>query len=247
MPAINISKALDQGHVQSRASRAFDLAELPLRELNQALHNLTPGSNETAWEVLNPKGSHSVAVGVDQPITIDVRGSVGYYCGGMNDGSAITVHGSAGPGVGENMMSGSITVKGDASQYAGATGRGGLLVIEGNASSRCGISMKGIDIVVYGNIGHMSAFMAQSGNLVVLGDAGDALGDSIYEARLFVRGKVGSLGADCIAKEMRPEHLELLQGLLDRAGVTGVKAAEFKRYGSARTLYNFNIDNADAY
>ncbi|GLS41230.1 protein glxC [Mesorhizobium tianshanense] len=247
MPAINVSKALDQGHIQSQASRAFDLAEVPLRELNQALHSLPPGSNETAWEVLNPKGSHSVAVGVDQPITIDVRGSVGYYCGGMNDGSAITVHGSAGPGVGENMMSGSITVKGDASQYAGATGRGGLLVIEGNASSRCGISMKGIDIVVHGNIGHMSAFMAQSGNLVVLGDAGDALGDSIYEARLFVRGKVGSLGADCIAKEMRPEHLELLQGLLDRAGVTGVKAAEFKRYGSARTLYNFNIDNADAY
>ncbi|WP_192356653.1 GXGXG domain-containing protein [Mesorhizobium mediterraneum] len=248
MPAINVSKAIrEQGQEQSRASRVFDLAEMPLRELNQALHNLTPGSNETAWEVLNPKGSHSVAVGVDQPITIDIRGSVGYYCGGMNDGSAITVHGSAGPGVGENMMSGSITIKGDASQYAGATGRGGLLVIEGNASSRCGISMKGIDIVVHGNIGHMSAFMAQSGNLVVLGDAGDALGDSIYEARLFVRGKVGSLGADCIAKEMRPEHLELLQSLLDRAGVTGVKAAEFKRYGSARTLYNFNIDNADAY
>lgn len=244
MPAINLSKAArEPGH----ASRVFDLAEMSLRELNQALHDLAPGSNETAWEVLHPRGSHSVAVGVDQPVVIDVRGSVGYYCGGMNDGGTITVHGSVGPGVGENMMSGQIVVKGDASQYAGATGRGGLLVIEGNASSRCGISMKGIDIVVHGNIGHMSAFMAQSGNLVVLGDAGDALGDSIYEARLFVRGKVESLGADCIAKEMRPEHLELLQGLLDRAGVTGVKAAEFKRYGSARTLYNFNIDNADAY
>jgi glutamate synthase domain-containing protein 3 len=145
------------------------------------------------------------------------------------------------------MMSGSIVVKGDASQYAGATGRGGLLVIEGNASSRCGISMKGIDIVVFGKVGHMSAFMAQSGNLVVLGDAGDALGDSIYEARLFVRGAVKSLGADCMAKEMRPEHLKLLQELLDRAGVRGVKPEEFQRYGSARKLYNFNIDNADAY
>ena len=247
MPAINVSKTLDQGHVQSQASRAFDLAEVPLRELNQALHNLTPGSNETAWEVLNPKGSHSVAVGVDQPIAIDVRGSVGYYCGGMNDGSAITVHGSAGPGVGENMMSGSITVKGDASQYAGATGRGGLLVIEGNASSRCGISMKGIDIVVHGNIGHMSAFMAQSGNLVVLGEAGDALGDSLYEARLFVRGPVKSLGADCVRKEMRPEHIELLRGLLERAGVEDARPEEFSRYGSARKLYNFNIDNADQY
>src|SRR4051794_4027470 len=232
---------------RNQGSRVFDLAESSLRELNQALHNIAPGSNETAWEILNPKGHHSVTVGVDQPITIDVRGSVGYYCGGMNSGSVITVHGSAGPGVGENMMSGTIIIKGDASQYAGATGRGGLLVIEGNASSRCGISMKGIDIVVHGNIGHMSAFMAQSGNLVVLGDAGDALGDSIYEARLFVRGKVKSLGADCIAKEMRPEHLKLLKALLDRAGVAGVGPEEFTRYGSARKLYNFNIDNADAY
>ena len=138
-------------------------------------------------------------------------------------------------------------MKGDASQYAGATGKGGLLVIEGNASSRCGISMKGIDIVVQGNIGHMSAFMAQAGNLVVCGDAGDALGDSIYEARLFVRGKVKSLGADCIEKEMRPEHLESLRGLLDEAGIADVQPSEFRRYGSARKLYNFHVDNADAY
>jgi glutamate synthase domain-containing protein 3 len=144
-------------------------------------------------------------------------------------------------------MSGKVVVKGDASQYAGATGRGGLLVIEGNASSRCGISMKGIDIVVRGSIGHMSAFMAQSGTLLVLGDAGDALGDSIYEAKLFVRGQVKSLGADCIEKEMRPEHHEALTALLQRAGVNGVATDEFRRYGSARKLYNFNIDNADAY
>lgn len=229
------------------APRVFDLATTPLRELNLALHQIADGADEPAWEILNPKGSHAVAAGVDQPVTIDIRGSVGYYCGGMNDRGSIVVHGSAGPGVGENMMSGMIVVKGDASQYAGATGRGGLLVIEGNASSRCGISMKGIDIVVRGNVGHMSAFMAQSGNLVVLGDAGDALGDSIYEARLFVRGKVKSLGADCIEKEMRPEHLAMLQELLDRAGVSDVRPEEFRRYGSARTLYNFNIDNADAY
>jgi glutamate synthase domain-containing protein 3 len=228
-------------------AKVFDLSTMPLRDLNHALHQVRDGVNETDWEILNPGGHHAVAVGLDQPINVRVRGSVGYYCGGMNDKATITVEGSAGPGVGENMMSGTIRVTGDASQYAGATGRGGLLVIEGNASSRCGISMKGIDIVVCGNVGHMSAFMAQSGSMVVLGDAGEALGDSIYEARLFVRGKVKSLGADCIAKEMRPEHLVLLQDLLDRAGVTGVRPEEFTRYGSARKLYNFNIDNADAY
>ena len=224
-----------------------DLAATTLRELNQTLHRQKAGANDGIWEVINPKGSHAVAVGVDAPLTIDIKGSVGYYCAGMNKDASITVHGSAGPGVAENMMSGQVRIKGDASQYAGATGKGGLLVIEGNASSRCGISMKGIDIVVRGNIGHMSAFMAQSGNLVVCGDAGDALGDSIYEARLFVRGKVKSLGADCIEKEMRPEHLEILAGLLAKADIQDVKPAEFKRYGSARKLYNFNIDNADAY
>jgi glutamate synthase domain-containing protein 3 len=225
----------------------FDLSQTPLRELNSALHQLADGANDTDFEVINPRGHHAVAVGVDCPVNIAVRGSVGYYCAGMNDGGTITVHGSAGPGVGENMMSGTVVIEGDASQYAGATGHGGLLVIKGNAASRCGISMKGIDIVVHGNIGHMSAFMGQSGHLVVLGDAGEALGDSLYEAKLFVRGSVKSLGADCIEKEMRPEHLEKLAELLDKAGATDVKPEEFKRYGSARKLYTFDIDNADAY
>ena len=225
----------------------FDLSTTPLRELNSALHALAQGANDTQFEVINPRGSHSVAVGVDAAVNVDVKGSVGYYCAGMNDGGTITVHGSAGSGVAENMMSGTVVIEGDASQYAGATGRGGLLVIKGNAASRCGISMKGIDIVVHGNIGHMSAFMGQSGHLVVLGDAGDALGDSLYEAKLFVRGKVKSLGADCIEKEMRPEHIAVLAELLEKAGVSDVKPEEFTRYGSARKLYNFNIDNADAY
>lgn len=229
------------------SKRVFDLSKSTLRELNQALHDVREGSNETVWEVQNPKGGHAVAAGIDAPISVDVRGNVGYYCAGMNSQGTVTVHGSAGPGVAENMMSGRVIIKGDASQYAGATGRGGLLVIEGDASSRCGISMKGIDIVVGGNVGHMSAFMAQSGHLVVLGNAGDALGDSIYEAKLFVRGSVKSLGADCIAKEMRPEHIAKLQELLDRAGIKDVKPEEFTRYGSARKLYNFNIDNAAAY
>ncbi len=226
----------------------FDLGAQGLRELNSTLHALKGQTNETAWEVVNPRGSHAIAAGVDALVDITVRGSTGYYCAGMNKQATIRVKGSAGPGVAENMMSGTVIVDGDASQYAGATGRGGLLVIKGNASSRCGISMKGIDIVVHGNIGHMSAFMAQSGNLVVLGDVGDALGDSLYEARLFVRGSVKSLGADCIEKVMRPEHLVILEDLLRRGEADAkAKPEEFRRYGSARQLYTFNIDNASAY
>lgn len=225
-----------------------DLARSSRRELNQTLHDLPADTNETFWRIENPAGQHALAAGLDAPVTVEIAGHAGYYCGGMNQRATIVVEGNAGVGVAENMMSGKVHVRGDASQSAGATAHGGLLVIDGNASARCGISMKGVDIVVKGSIGPMSAFMAQSGKLVVLGDAGDALGDSIYEARLYVRGAVKSLGADCIEKELRAEHRAELRGLLDAAGIGGeVSVDEFRRYGSARTLYNFHVDNAAAY
>ena len=106
--------------------------------------------------------------------------------------------------------------------------------------------MKGVDIVVVGSVGHMSAFMAQKGRLVVCGDAGDSLGDSLYEACIYVRGNVGELGADCIKKEMTAEHVRDLTQLLESTGVDA-DADEFRRYGSARKLYNFNVDHADDY
>jgi methylamine---glutamate N-methyltransferase subunit B len=141
-----------------------------------------------------------------------------------------------------------VEINGPVGYYCAGMNKLASVRIDGNASSRCGISMKGIDIVVQGSVGHMSAFMAQAGNLIVFGDAGDSLGDSIYEARLFVRGQVKSLGADCIEKPMRDEHKRALREVLGRAGFNGaIDSSEFKRYGSARKLYNFHIDNAGAY
>jgi glutamate synthase domain-containing protein 3 len=186
----------------------------------RALHRLRADTNETHWRVLNPRGQHAIAAGIDAPITGRDRGTRRLLLRRHEQGGDVVVlNGNAGQGVAENMMSGMVHVKGDASQAAGATGCGGLLVIDGNASARCGISMKGIDIVVKGSVGHMSAFMGQAGNLVVLGDAGEALGDSIYEARLFVRGNVESLGADCIEKPLAERHkAELHAKLLAAAG-----------------------------
>ncbi len=224
----------------------IDLKKEGVTGVNQRLYKLPKDTNERHWVIKNPMGQHAIACGLDGPLQVEIKGHVGFYCGGMNKEAEITIHGHAGVGVAENMMSGIIWIKGNASESAGATANGGLLVIDGDASSRCGISMKGVDIVVGGSIGHMSAFMAQRGNLVVCGDAGDALGDSIYEARLYVKGKVKSLGSDCIEKEMRAEHLEELAKLLARAG-RKERPQDFRRYGSARKLYNFNVDHADAY
>jgi methylamine---glutamate N-methyltransferase subunit B len=234
--------------IQSRLQvETVDLDVTRVRELNARLHAPPADGEPRQWRVVNPGGRHNVAVGIDAPTEVEIDGHVGYYCAGMNKRALVRVHGNCGVGLAENIMSGTVVVDGNASQSAAATGRGGLVVVNGDASARCGISMKGVDIVVRGSVGHMSAFMAQTGRLVVCGDAGDALGDSIYEARLYVRGRVASLGADCVEKEVRDEHLDELRELLRRAGVTEMDPAEFRRYGSARRLYNFHVDNAGAY
>jgi glutamate synthase domain-containing protein 3 len=226
------------------AQLSVDLASESVRALNQRLHDeLEP----RRFRVINPAGTHSIAAGVAVAHDIEIDGHVGYYCAGMNQLATVRVRGNCGVGVAENMMSGAVHVEGSASQSAGASARGGLLVVHGDASARCAISLKGADVVVRGSVGHMSAFMAQKGSLVVCGDAGEALGDSLYEARLYVRGSVAGLGADCIEKEMREEHLEQLRELLSRAEIEDVAAAEFRRYGSARTLYNFHVENLGSY
>lgn len=224
----------------------IDLDVTPVRDLNQRLHALAPGDNLEPWRVINPKGRHALAVGLDVPVAIEIDGHVGYYCGGMNKQASITVTGHCGWGVGENIMSGMVRVKGNASESAGASGHGGLVVIEGDASSRCGISMKGVDIVVAGSVGHMSAFMAQKGRLVICGDADEDLGSSIYEAEIYVRGSVHSLGADCMETDVTDAQRDQLADLLGQAEIDA-DPTDFRRYASARKLYHFDIDHADAY
>jgi len=223
--------------------QSINLAEHSVRELNQLLHNQAKNLVENEWEISETSGQHNIACGLNQKLKINIQGHVGYFCAGMNQHADVTVQGNAGQGVAENMMSGTVHVKGDASSAAGATSHGGLLVVDGNTGARCGISMKGSDIVVKGNVGHMSCFMAQAGTLVVCGDAGEALGDSLYETVIYVQGKVQSLGADCIEKPVTKGHLKQLKALLALAGAEA-DPTQFKRYGSARQLYNFKVDNA---
>ena len=229
---------------QAAGSKVFDLAKQKVRDLNQFLHH-SLGDCQTV-RVLNPGGAHSIAVGVDAPIDIDIDGHVGYYAGGMNKQARITIHGNAGPGLAEGMTSGRVHVKGFASVAAGAAAHGGLLIIDGDASLRCGISMKGIDIVVGGSVGDYSAFMAQAGRIVVCGDAGDALGDSLYEAVIYVRGSIKSFGADAHEEPMTDTDFAAVASLLREAGLPHDPRA-FKRVASMRSLYNWNADANQEY
>lgn len=229
---------------------SFDLAKTTVRELNQYLHHDLPAQARSqpglTVEVLHPNGQHSIAAGIDAPVTVEIRGHAGYFIAGMNKHANVTIHGNVGWSVAENIMSGTVRVKGCASECAAASGHGGLVVIEQDASSRCGISMKGCDIVVGGSVGHMSAFMAQAGNLVICGDAGVNLGDSLYEATIYVRGKIASLGTDAREEPMQSADYKKLGELLKKAGMN-FSAEDFKRVASARTLYHWHEGAAGHY
>ena len=45
--------------------QSVDLAATPLRDLNAALQAQAAHTNQTAWEVLNPRGAHAIAMGLD--------------------------------------------------------------------------------------------------------------------------------------------------------------------------------------
>jgi methylamine---glutamate N-methyltransferase subunit B len=222
----------------------FDLGVQTVRELNQFLHGDLSGVQEVL--VNNPDGAHSVAVGLNAAIRVDIGGHAGYYAAGMNKFATVVVHGNAGPGVAENMMSGRVEVMGFASGGAGASAHGGLLIIRGDAGLRCGISLKGGDIVVSGEVGSFSAFMAQAGRIVICGDAGDGLGDSLYEAVIYVRGKIRSLGADARVEPMSEVDHAAVRELLAAAGLSH-SSSEFKRVASARTLYHWNAEARQTY
>lgn len=227
-------------------SLSFDLRTTTLREINAFLHGKFDAERAKEIEVLNPDGAHNIAVGLDAPLRIDIKGHAGYYAAGMNKLAHVTIHGNAGTGVAENMMSGLVRVKGFASNSAGASAHGGLLIVDGDASLRCGISLKGGDIVVGGSVGSFSGFMAQAGRMVICGDAGEALGDSLYEAVIYVRGEIRSLGADARIEPMQETDLQTVADLLSQAGLN-FEPKEFKRVASARQLYHWNADANQEY
>ena len=86
----------------------IDLEVTSLRDFNQMLHDLSEGTNDTYFRVLNPRGRHAIAAGVDASVSIEIDGNVGYYCAGMNKRANIVINGSAGVGLAENMMSGRV-------------------------------------------------------------------------------------------------------------------------------------------
>ena len=189
----------------------------------------------------NPRGMHSLGVGILSKLNLIVEGSTGYFAVGLIDGPNVRITGRVGWSCGENMMSGTVMIEKNAGSTFGAAIRGGDLVCRGSVGSRTGIDMKGGTIIVGGDTGALSGFMMQRGRMVVCGNAGKNLGDSMYDGTIFIGGDIQSLGVDAIEAELTDLDRAWLTRKLTQYGMMPEKGVDhFTKVVAGKQLWNYD-------
>ena len=174
----------------------IDLSVISVREGNELIRKY--GADGVDVEVLNPDAKHHIGVGLTSPINVHIRGSAGYFCGGLTDGPRFLVDNNVGWGVGDNMLNGSIVVDGNASAIPGVAIRGAEIVVKGNIGSRAGQVMKAGTLLACGNASFMAGYMMYGGRLVILGNSGEKVGQDMTGGDIYVAGKIGEMGTDAM-------------------------------------------------
>ncbi|MBX2839306.1 MAG: GXGXG motif-containing protein [Gammaproteobacteria bacterium] len=192
-------------------------------------------------KILNPRGKHSLGVGILSKVNLVFEGSLGYFGAGLLDGPNVRVNGRVGWSCGENMMAGTILIEKNAGSTFGAAIRGGDLVCRGSVGSRTGIDQKGGTIIVGGDTGALTGFMMQRGRMVFCGNAGKNLGDSMYDGTIFVGGDIKSLGVDAIEAELTDLDQAWLTRKLSQYDLMPDKGVgHFKKVVAGKQLWNYD-------
>ncbi len=209
-------------------------------EVNSSIRSLMEEGYGTIV-LQNPRGMHSLGVGILSRLNLIIEGSTGYFTAGLIDGPNVRIKGRVGWSCAENMMAGTVVIDKNAGSTFGAAIRGGDLVCQGSVGSRTGIDMKGGTILVGGDTGALSGFMMQRGRMVVCGNAGKNLGDSMYDGTIFVGGEIRSLGVDAVPVELTEldqawlKRKLTLYGLMPEQGV-----GHFTKIVSGKQLWNYD-------
>jgi glutamate synthase domain-containing protein 3 len=191
--------------------------------------------------IKNPRGKHSLGVGILSRLNLIIEGSTGYFGVGLIDGPNVRINGRVGWSCGENMMSGTVLIEKNAGSTFGAAIRGGDLVCRGSVGSRTGIDMKGGTIIVGGDTGALSGFMMQRGRMVVCGNAGKNLGDSMYDGTIYVGGEIQSLGVDAVPAELTQLDKDWLTRKLSQYDLMPEKGvAHFTKIVAGKQLWNYD-------
>ena len=218
----------------------IDTADMDTMEVNNKIRSLMDEGYGTIV-VQNPRGKHSIGVGILNRLNLIIEGSTGYFSTGLIDGPNVRVNGRVGWSCGENMMSGTVVIEKNAGSTFGAAIRGGDLVCKGSVGSRTGIDMKGGTIIVGGDTGALSGFMMQRGRMVVCGNAGKNLGDSMYDGTIYVGGEIRSLGVDAVDAELTELDQAWLNRKLNQYGLLPEKGvAHFRKVVAGKQLWNYD-------
>ncbi|MHA7828424.1 MAG: GltB/FmdC/FwdC-like GXGXG domain-containing protein [Roseovarius sp.] len=222
----------------------IDTDTLSTTEVNSAIRDRMKEGYGTIV-LKNPRGKHSLGVGILNKLNLIVEGSCGYFGVGLIDGPNVRITGRVGWSCGENMMAGTVVIEKNAGSTFGAAMRGGDLVCRGSVGSRTGIDQKGGTIIVGGDTGALSGFMMQRGRMVVCGNAGKNLGDSMYDGTIFVGGEIRSLGVDAIEAELTDLDRQWLTRKLTQYGLMPDKGVDhFTKVVAGKQLWNY--DNLEA-
>ncbi|MCX7350947.1 MAG: glutamate synthase-related protein [Alphaproteobacteria bacterium] len=192
----------------------IDLSVTTVREANELLRKY--GADGIDVEVLNPDARHHIGVGLTHPINVHIKGSAGYFCGGLTDGPRFIVDNNVGWGVGDNMLNGSIVVNGNASAIPGVAIRGAEIVVKGNIGSRAGQVMKAGTLLACGNASFMAGYMMYGGRLVILGNSGEKVGQDMTGGDIYVAGKIGEMGTDAMLIDLPQKERDDILAFLDK-------------------------------
>ena len=218
----------------------LDTADMTSTEVNSQIRDLMSKGYGTIV-LKNPRGKHSLAVGILSKLNLIIEGSTGYFGVGLIDGPNVRVNGRVGWSCGENMMSGTVLIEKNAGSTFGAAIRGGDLVCKGSVGSRTGIDMKGGTIIVGGDTGALSGFMMQRGRMIVCGNAGKNLGDSMYDGTIYIGGEIKSYGVDAVEAELTQLDKDWLYRKLKQYGLLSSKGVDhFTKVVAGKQLWNYD-------
>lgn len=192
----------------------IDAGAIGITEVNNTIRELA-AKGETEIEVFNPDARHLISVGVIGKPRIRIKGSAGYFCGGLSDGPTVEIQNNAGWGVADNIMSGTVVVGKNAGAIPGVGMRGGRLVVKGNLGSRAGAMMKDGLIVAGGKANFMAGYMMMGGTLIVCGDCGAGVGQNMISGTIFAGGGIDALGDDAQYADITAEELDEIRRVLD--------------------------------
>jgi formylmethanofuran dehydrogenase subunit C len=213
----------------------IDLAVTPVRQANEAMRAAAARGEDI--EIANPDARHHIGVGLIAPVKVKVKGSAGYFCGGLSHGADFEVESNVGWGVGDSMYAGSVVVGGNAGAIAGVALRGGEIVVKGNIGSRAGQVMKSGTLLCCGNASFLAGYMMYGGRLIILGDSGERVGEDMSGGEIFVGGNVVSLGADAKFADVTAEDEASIKALLKKYDI--VFDGSFKKIVNAGTKLRY--------